>query len=267
MEHANNLTKTLSLSDQEILQRKLKSRRLFLGLTYQNLSEKTGISKSTLQRYESGGIAKLPFDKIFSISEALDVPTSYFTEITDNYSADYLNNELINDNFVIPYENTIGSFISYNSEVKKIRSEITKAAMQFESEVADILTPKLFKDGYNIKRLAYGSIGDLVATKGKETWVFDLMFINDMNKYITGTGATHQVITNRFGKLAIFDKPIAKYTIVVNRPEIAEKLLEFQPRNLNIDITIMYIHKDNLKEYHYPEITTIYNVKKEKPSL
>ena len=38
---------------KEIIER-VRSRRLELGLSYQDLADKTGMSKSTLQRYETG---------------------------------------------------------------------------------------------------------------------------------------------------------------------------------------------------------------------
>jgi transcriptional regulator with XRE-family HTH domain len=41
----------MSNVDQEILRRRLKKRRQFLNMTYQDLAEKTGISKSSVQRY------------------------------------------------------------------------------------------------------------------------------------------------------------------------------------------------------------------------
>ena len=64
-------TAEMNNQDKKILQSRLKERRLFLNMTYQDLADKTGISKSTLQRYETGGIQNLPYDKIFAISEAL----------------------------------------------------------------------------------------------------------------------------------------------------------------------------------------------------
>ena len=68
--------------EKEILRKRLKERRNFLNLTYKQLSEKTGISKSTLQRYENGGIKNLPYDKIFILSQALEVTPEYFTNLS-----------------------------------------------------------------------------------------------------------------------------------------------------------------------------------------
>ncbi len=83
----------MSKADQEILRRRLKERRLFLNMTYQDLATKTGISKSTLQRYETGGIKKLAYDKIFTLSEALEVSPRYFTDLSEDYTGE-LNHEV-----------------------------------------------------------------------------------------------------------------------------------------------------------------------------
>ena len=61
---------------QEIMA-KIKKRREELGMSYQMLSEKTGISKSSLQRYETGSIKNMPLDKIEVISKALDTTPAY----------------------------------------------------------------------------------------------------------------------------------------------------------------------------------------------
>ncbi len=57
--------------------RKIKERRLQLGLSYQDLADKTGISKSTLQRYESGSIKNLSIDKLEVLAEALETSPGY----------------------------------------------------------------------------------------------------------------------------------------------------------------------------------------------
>lgn len=61
---------------QNVLDR-MKSRRLELELSYQDLSDKTGISKSTLQRYETGFIKNLGIDKLEILAKALDVSPGY----------------------------------------------------------------------------------------------------------------------------------------------------------------------------------------------
>ncbi|MBP9476996.1 MAG: helix-turn-helix domain-containing protein [Sebaldella sp.] len=63
---------------------RIKQRRLELGLTYRDLEEATGITASTLQRYESGFISKLPIDKLYTIAKGLRVDPGYLMGWTDN---------------------------------------------------------------------------------------------------------------------------------------------------------------------------------------
>ncbi len=47
------------------------------GLTYEQLEKKTGISRSSLQRYANGVTAKIPIDAIQKIADALGVKAEY----------------------------------------------------------------------------------------------------------------------------------------------------------------------------------------------
>lgn len=51
---------------------RLKSLRIQQGLSLQELAQRTGLSKSTLQRYETGGIRNLPIDKVEALAKALN---------------------------------------------------------------------------------------------------------------------------------------------------------------------------------------------------
>lgn len=68
--------KEISDKMQEIMLR-MKNRREELDMSYQTLSDKVGISKSTLQRYETGFIKNMPVDKLEDIAEALQVSPAY----------------------------------------------------------------------------------------------------------------------------------------------------------------------------------------------
>ena len=65
------------MSDIKSIIRRIRDRRIFLDYSYQDLANKTGLSKSTLQRYETGGIGNLPLDKLEVIAKALDVSPAY----------------------------------------------------------------------------------------------------------------------------------------------------------------------------------------------
>ena len=59
---------------------RMRMKRLELGYSFQDLADKTGINKSTLQRYETGKTGKLPLDKAEVIAKALRIPMEAFSE-------------------------------------------------------------------------------------------------------------------------------------------------------------------------------------------
>lgn len=80
--------KEISEKMQDIMKR-MKDRREELNMSYQTLSEKVGISKSTLQRYETGYIKNMPVDKLGEIADALQVSPAYlmgWEQIDNNFS-------------------------------------------------------------------------------------------------------------------------------------------------------------------------------------
>lgn len=55
----------------------VKNRRLELHLTMEELAARAGVSKATIQRYESGEIKNVRRDKIATLATALNTTTSY----------------------------------------------------------------------------------------------------------------------------------------------------------------------------------------------
>nr|WP_317365130.1 helix-turn-helix transcriptional regulator [uncultured Blautia sp.] len=74
--------KEISEKMQDIMSR-MKKRREELDMSYQTLSDKVGISKSTLQRYETGYIKNMPVDKLEDIANALQVSPAYLMGWTE----------------------------------------------------------------------------------------------------------------------------------------------------------------------------------------
>ena len=64
-------------NDMLKIMKRIKEKRLELGLSFQELSRKTGISSSTLQRYETGYISNVPLSKLKPLSKALGVTPIY----------------------------------------------------------------------------------------------------------------------------------------------------------------------------------------------
>ncbi|WP_238882074.1 helix-turn-helix domain-containing protein [Clostridium sp. YIM B02551] len=56
---------------------RIKQRREELGLTLQEVGEYLGVSKATVQRYESGEIKNLKLDSIEKLAEILKVSPAY----------------------------------------------------------------------------------------------------------------------------------------------------------------------------------------------
>lgn len=67
------------MSEKELtdLIERIKERRLTLEMSYQDLADATQISKSTLQRYETGYIKKVPINQIEILAKALHTTPSY----------------------------------------------------------------------------------------------------------------------------------------------------------------------------------------------
>lgn len=78
------------MSDHEINEmiQRIKNRRLELGYSYDDLANLTGITKSTLQRYETGYIKKVPVQQIQPLAKALRVTPAYLMGWEDKKQAE-----------------------------------------------------------------------------------------------------------------------------------------------------------------------------------
>lgn len=70
---------------------RIKQRRKELGMSYQELASVTGISKSTLQRYETGSIKNIPLDKLDVLAEGLDTTALYILGKSEPANAEMIN--------------------------------------------------------------------------------------------------------------------------------------------------------------------------------
>ena len=57
---------------------RIKARRKELGMSADTLAEKIGVSRSTVFRYESGYIEKMPINNLAPIARALHTTVGYF---------------------------------------------------------------------------------------------------------------------------------------------------------------------------------------------
>ena len=70
---------------------RIKTKREELQLSYQQLADITGMSKSTLQRYETGGIKNIPLDKLEILATALKTTPEWILGLAEKFdvSLDY----------------------------------------------------------------------------------------------------------------------------------------------------------------------------------
>lgn len=82
-------------SMREIVER-IKSRRIELDYSFQDLADLTGMSKSTLQRYETGSIKNIPLDKLKDLAKALKVTPEWIMgwESSKSDNKYYLNDDV-----------------------------------------------------------------------------------------------------------------------------------------------------------------------------
>lgn len=59
---------------------RLKTARQYRGLTVEELAQKIDVSKQAVSQYETGRIEDVPFQRILSISNALNFPYKYFSQ-------------------------------------------------------------------------------------------------------------------------------------------------------------------------------------------
>lgn len=71
--------RTQQMGQEELTEivKRIKERREELKYSFQDLATLTGMSKSTLQRYETGGINNLPLDKLKVLAKALGTTPAY----------------------------------------------------------------------------------------------------------------------------------------------------------------------------------------------
>lgn len=183
-------------------------------MTYKDLSIKTGISKSSLQRYENGGIKNITYDKIFKIANALEVSPEYFININENIMDDRYN-----------------PIFSGNSK--------------FEELGIQILCPYLISNGYSIDLQQHNPISDLVAKRNKEIWHIE--FLNNINTNRLGM----QQFILRLGSVALYNKPITKYSIVIQEHITDEQLLKLKPIHLDIEVSIIVLTADGYEKLFF----------------
>ncbi len=78
--------------------KRIKARRKELGMTQEELGEKAGVTKATINKYETGIVQNLKRSTIEDMAKALNVSPSYIMGWTDNIAEVHTNNGVIGQN-------------------------------------------------------------------------------------------------------------------------------------------------------------------------
>ena len=119
------------------LKENIKSKRIERKMTLEDLAKSVGVSRQTIQRYESGVIGNIPSDKIELIARALDTSPAYlmgWEQIDTNFSEKKLrkksmiNSKIMYLNFTENIKNFLIYMKSFLLQIRKESSPIQKFA-------------------------------------------------------------------------------------------------------------------------------------------
>lgn len=114
------------------------------GFSYQELAEKTKLSKSSLQRYASGVTAKVPIDAVELIADACGVPSEYL--LGWDAPEEWFEAKKMNDQIVQTVVHMQGEprYLEYCLEGQKLSGEARERMLEFEPIIAE-QTEKQYK--------------------------------------------------------------------------------------------------------------------------
>lgn len=78
--------------------KRIKARRKELDMTQEELGQKAGVTKATINKYETGIVQNLKRSTIEDMAKALNVSPSYIMGWTDNVAEVHTNNGVIGQN-------------------------------------------------------------------------------------------------------------------------------------------------------------------------
>ena len=96
--------------------KKLKSRRISIGLSQEEIGEKVGITFQQIQKYESGA-NRIAVSRLYEFAQILGIPLGWFVEGYDEGEEN--NNELIYNN-----REMLAFIRLYNSVTPEIRKKV-----------------------------------------------------------------------------------------------------------------------------------------------
>lgn len=110
------------------LSQRIKNRRIKMNLSYADISKKTGLSRSTLLRYENGKIKNIPADKIELLAEVFNMNPIELMGWENSFNDNKLNTS--EENLILDFRklNNLGKnkVIEYTKDISEINKYTTK---------------------------------------------------------------------------------------------------------------------------------------------
>lgn len=122
---------------------RIKARRKDVGMTQEELGKKIGVTKATINKYETGVVINMKRPTIEKIAKALDVDPGYLMGWNDNTTSAHTNNGVIGQNSgTITVNNSERTLSKEELELLRIYGELDvkgrirllQAAMELEEE-------------------------------------------------------------------------------------------------------------------------------------
>ena len=123
---------------------RIKNRRKEIGMTQEELGKIIGVTKATINKYETGIVVNMKRPTVEKIAKALDVPPGYLMGWTDNQANVQTNNGVIGQNSgTVTVNNSERTLSKEEIELLRIysvldvkgRIRIIQAAMVLEEEI------------------------------------------------------------------------------------------------------------------------------------
>lgn len=209
----------------------LKTLRTKRKLSQRALAEKSGISNAEISRIESGERKKPSEEVLRALALALEVDLDHLLEQANLYRYNMLD---------------------------KARLRLYRE--QCEERFVNIITPKIFKEGFNMSLSEDPFLGNIVATKDNYIWRIRFITMNEINtEYVV-----NRYLMEIYGYLSFYNEfNISKFTIATHSEDAFIKFKKKKPINLNILISIMLVNLRNneiVDEYIFEKTPTIDSV-------
>ncbi len=187
----------------------LKTLRTKRKLSQRALSVKSGISNAEISRIESG-LRKNPSVEILrALALVLEVDLDYFLE-------------------------------QYNPSKDKIQSRLYH--QQCEEQFINIITPKIFKEGFSMSLSENPFLGNIIATKDDYIWRMRFVTMSATNTEVT----VNRYLMETYGYLSFYNESnISKFTIATHSQSAFIELKKKNPINLNILVSVMLVNFKN----------------------